>query len=199
MISDSTTREPYNMKSLIYNATVWKWGADPMDIKEKKQLGGVQHNAFVTTLGGVVQHVSESGEQPPPLDDFDSVINANGGLVLPGLMGTVHTDMHAVHVPLLTVSQLARLDSHIHVGMFGESQYYVDLADCMSIEELQLKVAGHLAKFPDLPWVTGVNWDQTKLGRYPTKHDLSAIATTKPVSGYSFWWTTGGIVVTEFP
>ena len=65
--------------------------------------------------------------------------------------------------------------------MFGESQYYVDLVDCYSIEELLEKIRAHLEKYPDLPWITGVNWDQTKLGRYPTRHDLAKLSTPKPV------------------
>jgi predicted amidohydrolase YtcJ len=72
-------------------------------------------------------------------------------------------------------------DSHIHIGLFGESQYFVDLSGCYSIEELQQAVIRHIAKHPTLPWVTGVNWDQTKLGRYPTRQDLAAVQTEKPV------------------
>ena len=37
-------------------------------------------------------------------------------------------------------------------------------------------------KHPDLPWIQGVQWDQSKLGIYPTRFDLDSIDTDKPVS-----------------
>lgn len=77
---------------------------------------------------------------------------------------------------------LCFVDSHIHVCSFAESQYFVDLSECYSIQQLVEKVKFHVEKYPDLPWITGVNWDQTKLGRFPTRHDLANIDTTKPVS-----------------
>jgi predicted amidohydrolase YtcJ len=65
--------------------------------------------------------------------------------------------------------------------MVGESQYFVDLQDCYSISSVQDKLRVHIAKFPDLPWVIGVNWDQTKIGRYLCRQDLDELECDKPV------------------
>lgn len=73
-------------------------------------------------------------------------------------------------------------DSHIHVAMLGESQYFVDLADCYSVDSLQEKVSAHILRYPDLPWVIGVNWDQTKLGVYPHREHIDSVHTDKPVN-----------------
>ena len=72
-------------------------------------------------------------------------------------------------------------DSHIHVGLTGESQYFVDLNDCYSIEDMQNKLKLHLLQYPHILWVQGVNWDQTKLGRYPTRIDLDVLEAVRPV------------------
>ena len=77
---------------------------------------------------------------------------------------------------------LLRTDSHIHVAILGESQYFVDLADCYSMASLKDKVKSHIARYPDLPWVIGVNWDQTNLGAFPHRRDVDEIHATKPVS-----------------
>lgn len=49
------------------------------------------------------------------------------------------------------------------------------------MEELRVKVGDHIAKYADLSWIIGINWDQTKLGSYPTRGDIDSIATDKPV------------------
>ena len=66
--------------------------------------------------------------------------------------------------------------------MLGESQYFVDLGDCYSVDSMKEKVSSHIEKYPDLPWVIGVNWDQTNLGVYPHREHIDCIETEKPVS-----------------
>ena len=55
-------------------------------------------------------------------------------------------------------------DAHIHISLLGESQYFVDLSNCYSIDELKNILKAHIDLHPDLEWIQGVNWDQTKLG-----------------------------------
>lgn len=71
-----------------------------------------------------------------------TTVDLKGQLILPGL-----------------------IDSHIHVAMVGESKYFLDLSTCFSIQELQVMVRQHVSRHPDLHWIQGVNWDQTKLGK----------------------------------
>lgn len=73
-------------------------------------------------------------------------------------------------------------DSHIHIGLFGESQHYVNLEECKSIEDLCEKLIAGSKNEPDLPFVIGFNWDQSKLGRLPTRQDLDSLPINKPVS-----------------
>lgn len=79
------------------------------------------------------------------------------------------------------------VDSHIHVAMLGESLHYVNLIDCFSIEAMIDKIREKLQCEPTLPFVVGFNWDQTKLGRMPTRSDIDNIS-EKPVVGYILFY-----------
>jgi predicted amidohydrolase YtcJ len=67
------------------------------------------------------------------------------------------------------------------VGMLGESQHYVNLIDCESIKSLKKKVRETFLAEPELPFVVGFNWDQSKLGRLPEMADLEDLSIDKPV------------------
>ncbi len=93
-------------------------------------------------------------------------------------------------------------DSHIHAMLTGASMTYVDLSDCGSIEELQAALSTRCTEdqlrvevevevevegeddgeAAHQRWIIGTNWDQTKLGRYPTRFDLDASCSSRPVS-----------------
>lgn len=51
----------------------------------------------------------------------------------------------------------------------------MSLADCSSVEAMVSKVAKHAAAHPELSWLVGIGWDQSRWGRYPTKADLDGI------------------------
>jgi predicted amidohydrolase YtcJ len=55
-------------------------------------------------------------------------------------------------------------DSHIHVSMLGEAQYFLDFSSCFSIDEMRRKIQTHDQNYPDLEWIVGINWDQSLLG-----------------------------------
>lgn len=65
--------------------------------------------------------------------------------------------------------------------MLGESQHYVNLGDCETIEDLKEKVKAGYLKEPDLPFLIGFNWDQEKFGRFPQSSDLEELGIDKPV------------------
>jgi len=103
----------------------------------------------------------------PEPETFDHVYDLQDQLVLPGL-----------------------IDSHIHVALYGQSFYSVNCQGCASISELQQRLKHFLQEHPGTGkyvnrvvrcfslWVGrvyGVGWEQDKLGRYPTKHDLDAV------------------------
>lgn len=95
-----------------------------------------------------------------------SIVDGKENLLLPGLM-----------------------DSHIHVEMIGECSFFVNLQDCSSIFELQETVRKYVEDMKkdqenqlQLPFIIGFNWDQHKLGKMPTRHDLDIIETDLPVS-----------------
>lgn len=77
-------------------------------------------------------------------------------------------------------NDLPCIDSHIHVSMLGESQHYINLIDCYSLDALTSLLAQKSLDEPDLPFYVGFNWDQTKLGGLPTRELLDSV-TAKPV------------------
>ena len=116
---------------------------------------------------GVITALGSHASTPPTCSGDELTLDAGGALVLPGLM-----------------------DAHIHVCMLGESQDFLDLKSCDSIEALQEAVARKRATH-DGTWVIGVNWDQGALGRYPTRHDLDAVCADTPVFLWRACWHIG--------
>jgi predicted amidohydrolase YtcJ len=75
--------------------------------------------------------------------------------------------------------------------MTGESRYFLDLSTCTSIDDLKSSISAHIINHPDLEWIQGVNWDQSKLGRYPTRCDIDAVCNHKPVFLWRACWHIG--------
>lgn len=75
--------------ALIYNATVWKWNSINSDLTVSAgELGRAERNCFVTLKNGFLTTVSNSNEAVPSFDQFGTVVNAHGRLLLPGLTGS---------------------------------------------------------------------------------------------------------------
>lgn len=72
--------------------------------------------------------------------------------------------------------------------MTGESRYYLNLSDASSIEHMQQAIQKHRQLHSDLPWLIGVNWDQTRLGRYPNREDIDAVCSDLPVFLWRACW-----------
>ncbi len=75
---------------LIYNVTVWQWNVVSTDYTVSGgDLGCSVPNSFVTVNNGFITKVSSQGEDVPNFEDFGTVIDGHGRLLLPGLIGTV--------------------------------------------------------------------------------------------------------------
>ena len=126
---------------LIKNASLWQWPETP---STKHSAGSVIQRSWFCIENGVITDSSintlDGGPSEPPLEEkFHRVIDAKHQLVIPGLH-----------------------DAHIHIAMTGESNYFLNLKGCSSIEMLVSSLSNHSVKFPSavLPWISGVNWDQ---------------------------------------
>jgi predicted amidohydrolase YtcJ len=86
-------------------------------------------------------------------------IDAGGALVLPGFH-----------------------DCHEHLAMAGREAQSVN-ADVTSVEALIAAARQTIERnrIPECAYVRGGGWDDEKLGRYPTRHDLDKISTRHPI------------------
>ena len=149
---------------VIYNALIWQWD----DVASKTgscKLGWMK----LSDEGRIIDlNFSLPYDTAEANSSGAKAINANGRLVIPGLH-----------------------DSHIHVEMLGESSYFVNLSGCDSIQKLQSVLSQHIVNHPSLPWIVGVNWDQTNLGRFPNKADIDEVCSTRPIYLWRACWHIG--------
>ncbi len=78
-------------------------------------------------------------------------------------------------------------DAHLHPRELYEETHLrgtVDIgpASVSSIEELVAKLKRKAPLVPEGLWIMGGRYEDTKLGRHPTRHDLDKVSTTHPVS-----------------
>ena len=155
------------IKKVIVNALIWVWDESGGN---GAISGTAKYGSFKIDNQGKLQDIIvKTDEKDKELEEDVEIIDAKGKLVIPGLH-----------------------DGHIHVEMTGESSYFVNLGECHSIESLQQLLSSHSEKNPDLPWIIGVNWDQTNMqGRYPTRYDLDAVCPDRPVFLWRVCWHIG--------
>jgi predicted amidohydrolase YtcJ len=75
--------------------------------------------------------------------------------------------------------------------MLGESTYFVNLSGCQSIDELQQRLREHGENHSDIPWIVGVLWDQTDIGRFPNRADIDSVCSDRPVFLWRACWHIG--------
>ncbi len=77
-------------------------------------------------------------------------------------------------------------DAHVHFIQGGLQLSRVQLAGITSIAELQKRVKEYAEKNPNKEWIFGQGWDNTAFPKevYPTKADLDAVVSNKPVMLY---------------
>lgn len=133
-----------NTTILVKNATLWQW--DEGKCGEMRPGHAIQKSWFAIDKGIITDSSSnsmDSGKKQLPSEvNFGTIIDVKHQLVIPGLN-----------------------DAHIHVAMTGESNYFLNLKGCDSIEKLIKDLSEHSAKFPKavLPWISGINWDQVEI------------------------------------
>lgn len=74
-------------------------------------------------------------------------------------------------------------DAHAHLHDLGYSGIDVNLSGTESLEEAQDRLLDHYRSHPDLEWIRGRGWNQTKWagGRFPEAEDLDNVIPDKPV------------------
>ena len=123
------------------------------------------------------------------------VIDDNTGRLLQKI--EVGMDSLLVHVCEKVVYLDGRLvvpapqDAHIHVSMLGESVYHIDFSSCFSIQQMQEMIIEHNEMHPDLEWIVGIKWDQSKIGRLPNCLDLDECGMSKPIFLFRGCWHIG--------
>lgn len=76
------------------------------------------------------------------------------------------------------------IDTHNHMHWTGVQARLVDLSPARSIADIQDAIRAYAARHPDRPWITsGGGWHLTQLreGRYPTRQELDAACSDRPV------------------
>jgi predicted amidohydrolase YtcJ len=106
-----------------------------------------------------------------------TVIDAGGRLVVPGF-----------------------IDTHFHLPQGALQLDAIDLLDARDLAEIQRRVREQGRRQPDAPWIRGRGWFYSALpgGRPPTRQDLDAVETTRPVyleayDGHSAWVNSRGL------
>ncbi|WP_309064886.1 amidohydrolase [Microbacterium sp.] len=95
--------------------------------------------------------------------DAASVIDLGGATVLPGFV-----------------------DGHAHVVSTGQTMQQVDLWGALTIEEIQRRIAAHLAENPDAPRILAHGWQHAAVGGRPTRDMLDAVVADRPVYAQAF-------------
>jgi predicted amidohydrolase YtcJ len=78
------------------------------------------------------------------------------------------------------------IDTHIHVGEFGEFLKWLDLRNVRSIKTMQSKLKERVKETARGKWIIGHGWDQDRFveKRLPTRYDLDAASPDNPVVFY---------------
>jgi predicted amidohydrolase YtcJ len=88
------------------------------------------------------------------------IVDAKGNTVVPGLN-----------------------DCHVHMASLGRLLQNLDVTDAHSIVELQARLRIYAEENSERNWILEGRWDQEKFAekRYPTRHDLDAAVSDRPV------------------
>jgi predicted amidohydrolase YtcJ len=151
---------------VISNVSVWRWSLTAEHEGEAIDGSWVAIDRASGLVIGVGDGVTEA-----PSTTLENRIDGEGCVVLPGL-----------------------IDAHIHVAATGESGNFVSLANCASLAELKNRLSNHAAIHPleTLPWIQGVQMDQTDLGGvFPTRQDLDDVCPDRPVFIWRACWHVG--------
>jgi predicted amidohydrolase YtcJ len=119
----------------------------------------------VALRGGTVLATGRTRDLRRLASSRTQVIDARGGTVMPGIN-----------------------DSHLHFSGFGLSLPPANLpVDTATIDELAAAVRDAAAAAgPGESWIRGGGWNENRIGRAPTRHDVDAVTGEHPVILTSF-------------
>jgi len=117
----------------------------------------VRFSGFLIGDDGKVASVLQAGDALPAAD---SVIDAGGKTILPGL-----------------------IDAHGHVMGLGQALLTLDLNGTSSLDELKKRLKDYAAANPGDGWLIGRGWNQElwPVKAFPTAADLDAVVPDRPV------------------
>jgi predicted amidohydrolase YtcJ len=90
-------------------------------------------------------------------------------------------------------------DSHLHLASLATRLATIDLHHARSLVEAQRRVAARAATAPPGQWLIGGGFDKNRWGdRFPTRHDLDAVAPDHPVAlsshdGHTMWLNSAAL------
>jgi predicted amidohydrolase YtcJ len=121
--------------------------------------------------GETVVAVGTNSQVEPLVGEETTVVDLEGRLVLPGF-----------------------IDGHIHFLEGALVLDHVKLDEARSLQEMLDLVKAYSERHPDLSWIQGMGWIYTYVegGRLPTRQDLDAVISDRPVylqayDGHTAW------------
>jgi len=127
--------------------------------------------------GGRILTVGSDAEAAAHAGPATAILDAAGRLVVPGFN-----------------------DTHFHLPMGAQQLDAIDLLDAVDLPDIQRRVRDHGRQHPGEPWIRGRGWFYSALpgGRPPTRQDLDAVESTRPVyleayDGHSAWLNSKGL------
>eukprot|EP01083_Nonionella_stella_P122447 368389_1 len=119
---------------------------------------------------GKITHIGENTPPPPVLSRVPEKFrhDLGGRVILPGLH-----------------------DAHCHIGFLGRCLGSLSLRGCTSIDKMKELVRKYCADHPEVEFVVANSWDQSVLGRFPTKFDFDEVCPDKPLIAPRVCWHVG--------
>ncbi|MDI3298056.1 MAG: amidohydrolase [Bacillota bacterium] len=116
--------------------------------------------AAVAVAGGRVLAVGEAASVLRLRGRRTEVVDLDGAWLVPGL-----------------------IDSHAHLLACGLAAQELELSGVCSLSELQAALRRYAAEHPDLPWIVGRGWDESRWAecRLPRAGDLDPVVAERPV------------------
>lgn len=137
-------------------------------------IGDVQNPTAVVFKDGKIAYVGdEKGAMKYKKDGNTSIIDAKGNTVMPNIT-----------------------EAHMHFATALQAKYEIDLADILSVKEMQDIIKKFVEKNPDLKVYAGSGWTVSVFeNNSPTREILDKVCPDKPmimqeVDGHAYWVNT---------
>ncbi len=143
----------------------------------------------INNLNGYTFHDGE-------LDTFSAIAFEDGKIVEVAFNGSLQNNINEARVIDAEgkVMLPGLIDAHAHVMGLGFQQMNVNVAGIPSLQKTLQKVEEYAENNPDLNWIRGRGWNQTRwaIGRFPTAEELDKAVSERPVwlsrvDGHAGW------------